>query len=130
MLKKLLPALMLMVCVTIMPGCPAHTETNRAAQGMILTQRHAKDLSALIAYRNPDGSRLITYEQAKAILALIEDEQAAVTAYYDAIRTGNPEVFAAAKAALAVATQRTALELAKYRLPSEPIELPPTTRPQ
>jgi len=113
-------------------GC-AKSETNRAAQGMIAVQTHASNFDDLI-----NSGAINDAGTAHAGQAIIHKEQTAVDAYFTAIRAGDSEGLAEAKAALATAKQEFLDYLAQHHLTlpqATPITLPalpagqPTTSP-
>lgn len=108
--------LMILVCVGAtaagaMTGC-AQTETQAAAASMIAITGQAQTVDTLVV----DG--LVDQAEATKLQGMVHDEQAAVNSYYAAIENNDSPGLAAAKAALATATQALTQELAKYPLPS------------
>lgn len=109
-------AILALICIcSIVAGC-ATSQTNQAAQGMILTTTNAN--LALTLHQ----MHLTTPAQEKFIYELLRAEQAAATQYAQATLAGDSKAAAAAQAALAAATSAINAELAKY-------PKPPTTQP-
>ena len=129
-LTKTMNALMILLAMTIgaasLTAC-AQSETNRAAQGMILITTQAQTAKTL------HDAGVTTPAQEKVISGLLHDQREAVVKYYDAIQAGDSTALAAAKASLSAASQALTNELAKYSVPPvQALTLPaptPTTQP-